>query len=177
MKPFFRKVLVGILDQKVDICSIFQELVAVASALPSNAIKVNVPCSSKYATHAAAAALAGPDRVKIDSPELTRYEQTYFEIESEMTSNLANSRKVMQVKVYIMTHYDERVIAHMEKHDFPIRNALMRIMALKTESDLARPTFRKELAEEFRLEINSILEGLEDFGGVEKVGFTAFVVQ
>ena len=34
---------------------------------------------------AAAAALAGPDRVKIDSPELTRYEQTYFEIESEMT--------------------------------------------------------------------------------------------
>ena len=26
-------------------------------------------------------------------------------------------------------------------------------------------------------EINSILEGLEDFGGVEKVGFTAFVVQ
>ena len=126
---------------------------------------------------AAAAALAGPDRVKIDSPELTRYEQTYFEIESEMTSNLNNSRKVMQVKVYIMTHYDERVIAHMEKHDMPVRSALMRIMAAKTEADLARPTFRKELAEEFRLEINSILERLEDFGGVESVGFTAFVVQ
>jgi flagellar FliL protein len=126
---------------------------------------------------AAAAALAGPDRVKIDSPELTRYEQTYFEIESEMTSNLNNSRKVMQVKVYIMTHYDERVIAHMEKHDMPVRSALMRIMASKTEADLARPTFRKELAEEFRLEVNSILERLEDFGGVESVGFTAFVVQ
>jgi flagellar FliL protein len=126
---------------------------------------------------AAAAALAGPDRVKIDSPELTRYEQTYFEIESEMTSNLNNSSKVMQVKVYIMTHYDERVIAHMEKHDMPVRSALMRIMASKTEADLARPTFRKELAEEFRLEINSILERLEDFGGVESVGFTAFVVQ
>ena len=53
----------------------------------------------------------------------------------------------------------------------------MRIMAAKTEADLARPTFRKELAEEFRLEINSILERLEDFGGVESVGFTAFVVQ
>ena len=94
-----------------------------------------------------------------------------------MTSNLNNSRKVMQVKVYIMTHYDERVIAHMEKHDMPVRSALMRIMASKTEADLARPTFRKELAEEFRLEVNSILERLEDFGGVESVGFTAFVVQ
>jgi flagellar FliL protein len=126
---------------------------------------------------AAAAALAGPDRVTMDSPELTRYEQTYFEIESEMTSNLSNSRKVMQVKVYIMTHYDERVLAHMEKHDFPIRSALMRIMANKTEQDLARPTFREELAEEFKIEINSLLEALTDFGGVEKVGFTAFVVQ
>ena len=125
----------------------------------------------------APAALAGPDRVTIDSPEMTRYEQTYFEIESEMTSNLSNSRKVMQVKVYIMTHYDERVLAHMEKHDFPIRSALQMIMANKTEQDLARPTFREELAEEFKIEINSLLENLTDFGGVEKVGFTAFVVQ
>ena len=119
---------------------------------------------------AEAAALAGPDRV-----ELTRDKQTYFEIESEITSNLNNSRKVMQVKVYMML-YDERVIAHMEKHDIKIREALLSIMSYKTESDLARPTFRKELAEEFRLEINSILERLEDFGGIESVGFSAFVV-
>ncbi|MDE0840999.1 MAG: flagellar basal body-associated FliL family protein [Porticoccaceae bacterium] len=126
---------------------------------------------------AAAAALAGPDRVVLDSPENKRYEQTYFEVAQTMTSNLNNSRKVMQVKVFIMTHYDERVIAHMEKHDFPVRSALARIMSQKTESDLARPTFRQELAEEFRLEINSILERLEDFGGIESVGFTEFVVQ
>ena len=123
------------------------------------------------------AAVAALDGEQTDSSELTRYEQTYFEIESEIASVLSNSRKVMQVKVYIMTRYDERVIAHMEKHDMPVRSALMRIMARKTETDLARPTFRKELAEEFRLEINSVLERLEDFGGVESVGFTAFVVQ
>ena len=110
--------------------------------------------------------------------KLTRYEQTFFEVEELlMTTNLNNSRKVMQVTVYIMTAHDERVIAHMEKHHFPVRVALLRIMAAKTEADLARPTFREELAEEFRLEINSVLERLEDFGGVESVGFTAFVVQ
>ena len=125
---------------------------------------------------AAAAALAGTDRATMDSSELTRYEQTYYEIESEITSNLKNSRKVMRVRVYIMTYYDERVLAHLEKHDFPIRSALQMIMANKTEQDLSRPTFRGELAEEFKIEINSLLENLTDFGGIEKVGFTAFKV-
>ena len=147
-----------------------------AEMAPNAAVAALEAIASEEAA-AAAAALAGPDRVKIDSPELNRYEQTYFEIESEITSNLNNSRKVVQVKVYIMTLYDERVIAHMEKHDIKIREALKSIMSYKTESDLARPTFRKELAEEFRLEINSILKRLEDFGGIESVGFVAFVVQ
>ena len=45
------------------------------------------------------------------------------------------------------------------------------------EADLTKDDFRKELAEELKLATNSVLEKYEDFGGVEEVLFTEFVVQ
>ena len=68
---------------------------------------------------AAEAAAAGPEKVKQDSPELTRFEQSYFQLPKPLVANIANSRKVMQATVAIMTHYDSRVIENVEKHDFP----------------------------------------------------------
>jgi flagellar FliL protein len=50
-------------------------------------------------------------------------------------------------------------------------------MRQKTESDLLKPDFRKALAEDVKLVINSLLEKYEGFGGIEDVMFTEFIVQ
>ncbi len=119
----------------------------------------------------------GPDKETLDSPELTRFENTYMEIERPLVANIVNSRKVMQIKVAIMTHYDDRVVANMEKHAFAIRSEMLDVMRKIDESRLSEPNFRADLAEQLKLAVNSVLEKYEDFGGVEEVMFTEFVVQ
>tara|TARA_B100001287_G_scaffold253210_1_gene235744 strand:+ start:59 stop:646 length:588 start_codon:yes stop_codon:yes gene_type:complete len=119
----------------------------------------------------------GPDKETLDSPELTRFENTYMEIERPLVANIVSSRKVMQIKVAIMTHYDDRVVANMEKHAFAIRSEMLDVMRKIDESRLSEPNFRADLAEQLKLAVNSVLEKYEDFGGVEEVMFTEFVVQ
>ena len=126
---------------------------------------------------AAAEAAAAPEKVQLDSPELSKFQQSYYQLEKELTSNIANSRKVMQASVAIMTHYDDRVVANVEKHVFALRNVMLMVMSQQTEADLADPEFRIKLAEEFKFVMNAELEALEDFGGIEQVYLTEFVVQ
>lgn len=119
----------------------------------------------------------GPSKETLDSPELTRFENTYMEIERPLVANIVNSRKVMQIKVAIMTHYDDRVVANMEKHEFAIRSEMLDVMRKIDETRISEPNFRSELAEQLKIAVNSVLERYEDFGGVEEVMFTEFVVQ
>jgi flagellar FliL protein len=100
-----------------------------------------------------------------------------MEIEKDMLANLTNSRKVIQVQLAIMTHYDERVFKNVKKHEFALRSAALDVMRQTTEDQLGQPDFRKNLGEKIRLELNSVLEKFEDFGGIEEVYFTSFVVQ
>lgn len=118
-----------------------------------------------------------PKRVTKPSPELTRFEHTYLELERELLANVSNSRKVMQVQIALMTRYDDRVFRNVKKHEFALRSAALDVMRQTTESDLSKPEFRKELAESLRVEMNAVLEKFEDFGGIEEVYFTSFVVQ
>ena len=119
----------------------------------------------------------GPSKETLDSPELTRFENTYMEIERPLVANIVNSRKVMQIKVAIMTHYDDRVVANMEKHAFAIRSEMLDVMRKIDETRLSEPNFRADRAEQLKIAVNSVLEKYEDFGGVEEVMFTEFVVQ
>ncbi|MEL0204618.1 MAG: flagellar basal body-associated FliL family protein [Halieaceae bacterium] len=119
----------------------------------------------------------GPSKETLDSPELTRFENTYMEIERPLVANIVNSRKVMQIKVAIMTHYDERVVANMEKHEFAVRSEMLDVMRKIDETRISEPNFRSDLAEQLKIAVNSVLERYEDFGGVEEVMFTEFVVQ
>jgi len=118
-----------------------------------------------------------PALVKKQSPELTRFEYTYHEIQRPLLANLNNSRKVMQVQIAIMTRYDDRVISDVKKHEFALRSVALDVMRKTTEDELPQPNFRKDLAERIRAEINATLVKFEDFGGVEEVYFTSFVVQ
>jgi flagellar FliL protein len=120
---------------------------------------------------------AKPGKKAKDSPELTRFEYTYMQIEREFLVNVSGSKKVMSVQIAVMTHYDDRVFENVKKHDFAIRSAVMDVMRLTTDADLVKPDFRKDLAAKIRDAINTLLEKYEDFGGIEEIHFTNFIVQ
>ena len=50
-------------------------------------------------------------------------------------------------------------------------------MAGVKEKDLLETGFKERLAEDLRMAANSVLEEYEDFGGIEKVLFSEFLVQ
>ena len=126
---------------------------------------------------AAAETAKQPAKIQLEAPKIEKFETVYYELERDMVANLANSRKVMQVKVAIMTHYDEQVVSNIEKHTLAIRSAIMDLMRQVSEQRLEEPSFRVEFAEDIRLAMNSILEENEDFGGIEQVYFSEFIVQ
>jgi flagellar FliL protein len=118
-----------------------------------------------------------PKRVARASPEMARYEFRYLELERPLLANITGSRKVMQVQIAVMTRYDDKVFERVKKHEIALRSSALDIMRVATEADIAKPDFRKGLAERLRADFNAVLEKLEDFGGIEEVYFTSFVVQ
>lgn len=118
-----------------------------------------------------------PTAVVKEAPAVEKFVYNYKEMERDLLANMDNSRKVMQLQVAFMTHYDERVFKNIDRHEFAIRSKILDVMRQTKEAELLQPKFREELAERIRLEVNSLLEQYEDFGGVEGVYFTSFVVQ
>jgi flagellar protein FliL len=119
---------------------------------------------------------AEPEKIKKDA-DAPRFENTYMQIDKEFMTNITNSKKVMVVQIALMTHYDERVFDNVKKHEFAIRSAVLDVMRQSTEEDTRKPEFRTELAEKVKDTINQVLIKYEDFGGIEEVFFTSFVMQ
>ena len=118
-----------------------------------------------------------PGKVAKSTPELTRFEKTYMQIDKEFLVNLSGSKKVMSVQMAVMTHYDDRVFENIKRHDFALRSTVMDVMRMTTEADLVKPEFRKDLAQKIKDAMNTLLEKFEDFGGIEDIYFTNFIVQ
>ena len=119
----------------------------------------------------------GPPKLNKKSPDSPRFDYTYHQLDREFLVNLSGSRKVMSVQIAIMTRYDERVIENLKKHEFALRSAVMDVMRQTAETELPKPDFRKDLGIKIRDAMNTLLEKYEDFGGVEEVMFTSFIVQ
>ncbi|PUE31041.1 hypothetical protein B9Z35_08370 [Limnohabitans sp. Jir61] len=130
----------------------------------------------KEAENAHNATPEGPSKVKKEA-EATRFENTYLEIDKEFMTNITNSKKIMVVKVAIMTHYDSRVFDNVKKHEFAIRAAVLDVMRQSTEADVSKADFRTDMAAKIKVVMNEILMKYEDFGGIEDVFFTSFVMQ
>jgi flagellar FliL protein len=107
----------------------------------------------------------------------TRFENTYLQIDKEFMTNLTASKKVMVVQIAVMTHYDNRVFDNVKKHEFAIRSGILDVMRQTTEAEASRPDFRSELSAKIKVVMNDILKKYEDFGGIEDVFFTSFVMQ
>jgi len=120
-----------------------------------------------------------PQKKPLPANAQTRFEKSYMELDDKkaLVANVANSRKVMQISLSLMTQYDDRVLQNVEKHRAALRSAALNVLRLVTEADLAKPDFRTELALHLRDKINAELERLENFGGIEEVFFTEFVYQ
>ncbi|NQW66299.1 MAG: flagellar basal body-associated FliL family protein [Burkholderiales bacterium] len=118
-----------------------------------------------------------PSKLKKEAPEATRFEKNYFQVEKELMTNITGSKKVMVVQLAVMTHYDTRVFDNIKKHEFALRSAMLDIMRQTTEAEVSKPDFRKELAVKLKDVMNAMLEQYEDFGGIEEVMFTSFVMQ
>ena len=123
--------------------------------------------------------VAALEKETLDSAaqEKTRLKNTFMEIERPLVANIVNSRKVMQVRVAIMTHGANRDVQIIEKHEFATRSALLDVMRRVDEATLSEANFRLDLAERMKKAINTTLENYEDFGGVDEVLFTEFIVQ
>jgi len=119
----------------------------------------------------------GPEKQIKSEPDVTKFESRYKEMSRPLIANVSSSRKVMSVTVAIMTHYDDQVLNNMDKHEFALRSAALDVLRQVTEAEIDKPTFRIELAEKIRLAMNSVLERYEDFGGIEQVLFTEFIIQ
>ena len=120
-----------------------------------------------------------PQKKALPKDAQARFEKSYMDLDDKkaLVANLANSRKVMQVSLSLMTQYDDRVFKNVEKHRAALRSAALDVLRQVSEADIARPEFRAELAKQLRGRINAELERLENFGGIEEVFFTEFVHQ
>ena len=83
----------------------------------------------------------------------------------------------MVVQIAVMTHYTSQVFENIKKHEFALRSVMLDQMRMTTEYEAKKPDFRKELANKLKDIMNSLLEEYEDFGGIEEVMFTSFVMQ
>ncbi len=110
-------------------------------------------------------------------PQTAKFEYSYYQIEKPFLVNLTGTKKMMSVQLAVMTRYDDRVFANIKKHEFALRSEVMDQMRLVTEPELAKPEFRKNLSATIRNTMNALLEKYEDFGGIEDIYYTSFVVQ
>ena len=102
---------------------------------------------------------------------------SYYEFPTQFTTNLNGSRKFLQIGVGVSTQYDATVVQNVETHQLALRSEILGTISEFTEEDIAGKDGRDKLAAAIRDAINSRLTILENFGGVEDVYFTSFVLQ
>ena len=112
-----------------------------------------------------------------DTPADEVFETIYHEFPGTFTTNLNGSRKMLQVGVGLSTQYDDTVMMNVESHQLALRSVILGAISDFSEDDVKGAEGRLRLANALRDVINTKLEALENFGGIEEVHFTSFVLQ
>ena len=118
-----------------------------------------------------------PQKMSKETPQEEVFETIYHEFPGTFTTNLAGSRRMLQVGVGVSTQYDDTVMINVESHQLALRSVILGVISDFSEDDVKGATGRDKLAAALRDAINEKLEALENFGGVEEVHFTSFVLQ
>ena len=117
------------------------------------------------------------EKVVKETPEIETFVTTYFEFPGTFTTNLRSSRKFLQVGLGVSTQYDDEVITNVEDHQLALRSEILNVMSEFTEEEIQGKQGREALARALADGVNAKLMQLEDFGGIEEVHFTSFVLQ
>ena len=119
----------------------------------------------------------GDSKVPKETPEIETFITTYFEFPGTFTTNLMNSRRFLQVGLGVSTQYDDTVMGNVEAHQLALRSEILNTMSEFSEAEIQGKAGREALALALRDSINLKLVDLEDFGGIQEVHFTSFVLQ
>ena len=122
-------------------------------------------------------AAEGESKVAKETPEVKTFMTTYFEFPGTFTTNLMNSRKFLQVGLGVSTQYDDEVMGNVEAHQLGLRSEILNTISEFSEADIQGKAGREQLAKALTASINQKLIALEDFGGIQEVHFTSFVLQ
>jgi flagellar FliL protein len=118
-----------------------------------------------------------PEKQSKESPKEEVFQTLYYEIPGNLTTNLKNSRRFLQIGVGISTRYDETILQNVEANLPAIRAAILATLSDYGEEDVVGREARQILSDDLKDTINTELEMLEGFGGVEGVLLTSFVMQ
>ena len=113
----------------------------------------------------------------LEIPDTNRLDTLYHQFAQVFVANVADSRKVMQMNLTVSTHYDQMVIDNVVKHELAVRAAILEHLSFVTEPETIEEGFRQKMGQELALVVNSELEQLEGFGGIERILFTEFLMQ
>lgn len=106
-----------------------------------------------------------------------KYASTYYAMEKEFTSNLAESVHFIQVGLAISTPYDETVIENLKTHEMAVRSQVLLTLGETSEDEVFTADGKKKMAKRLTAAINAVLKEKEGFGGIGNVYFTNFIVQ
>ena len=118
-----------------------------------------------------------PQKQSKETPGEDVFETIYHEFAGTFTTNLDGSRKMLQLGIGVSTQYDDTVMMNVESHQLALRSVILGVISNFSEEDVKGSSGREMLAVSIRDAINAKLEALENFGGIEEVHFTSFVLQ
>ena len=116
-------------------------------------------------------------KVAKELPEGQKFDQLYNEMDRKFTVNLSGSKQFCQFTMGFMTHYDQRVVDNVYKHELALRSAIIMEVSTYSKDQLSTVADKQTLANAIKSRMNQVLIGYEDFGGIEEVFFTEFVIQ
>ena len=129
----------------------------------------------------AAAAEAADDnsslkKVSKETPEQENFVTIYYEFPGTFTTNLRGSRKMLQVGIGVSTQYDDTVMMNVESHELALRSTVLGVLSEFAEEEIEGTNGKAALASALKEGINNKLILLENFGGIQEVLFTSFVL-
>lgn len=107
----------------------------------------------------------------------SQYASTYYVMEKEFTSNLADSVHFVQMGIAISTPYDKTVIENLKTHELAVRSAVLMQIGETPEDQVFSSQGKQQLQRRIAKAMNDTLQEKEGFGGIGNVYFTTFVVQ
>ena len=144
---------------------------------PSEEIETIIERKMEEAEAAKSAAdNVSPQKVSKETPEQENFVTIYYEFPGTFTTNLRGSRKMLQVGIGVSTQYDDTVMMNVEAHELALRSTVLGVLSEFGEEDVQGTNGKAALASALKEGINSKLILLENFGGVEEVLFTSFVL-